>query len=496
MRARLAGSPQTNRIRKFSFTKVLSMAFAPRLSNSLLLALALLPLALAYAAPKVYAADPTAERISLTPRTDSKQLVEVTIELEVGGTMTIRDGAAEESKERTLPMSANAKLVYDEQRGAPIASSGGPAIQAIRYYKDASAVIKVDQDGATPKLADERRLIIAQNPNGRLRLATAEGQLEREELDLIDVVADSLTVDALLPKEPVAPDATWAADTNAMAALLSMDSVAAAEVENVLDKFNNDFALVRIAGTVVGTADGSATEREIRGVYLFDRKLGHVTRCNLAVKEKRSIGGATPGLDCVAKLKMNLRPIESSPHLTTEKLAKIAANKKLQLDTIRLEPAKQSFRVLHDRRWFVTSHERETTTLRCVERGDTLAQCTITSLPAKSAGNQTTLEQFEQDIRFALKQNFGQLVSSRQWTNSFGHHCLEVVVRGATQEVPIEWHYYLVAPESGPRVSVAVTIQGEMVQRLAAADRNLVNAIELLPVGTSTETASKSETRR
>ena len=60
------------------------------------------------------------------------------------------------------------------------------------------------------------------------------------------------------------------------------------------------------------------------------------------------------------------------------------------------------------------------------------------------------------------------------------------------EEVPIEWHYYLVAPENGNRVSVAVTIQGEMVNRLAAADRELVNAVELVPKDIATTTAAKT----
>ncbi|MGE3240073.1 MAG: hypothetical protein AB7I57_03295, partial [Pirellulales bacterium] len=92
--------------------------------------------------------------------------------------------------------------------------------------------------------------------------------------------------------------------------------------------------------------------------------------------------------------------------------------------------------------------------------------------------------------------NFGELVSSRQWTNSFGNHCLEIVVRGATEEVPLEWHYYLVAPEAGNRVSLAVTIQGEMVNRLAAADRQMVNAVELLTAAPPAKTAIKFAPRR
>ncbi len=471
------------------------MVFVARLMTPVLLALAL-------AAPKVLATQPT---IDLTPRVGPNDFAEVTIELEMGGTMAVRDTTKQRAAdtgqpaERTLPMSVSAKLVYDEQRvAAPSGSAGARNTfhRGIRYYKQADAVIKVDNDGVLPKLDEERRLVVAQNPGGRLQFTAASGQLSREELDLIDLTCDSLAVDALLPNRSAVADATWPANPNAMAALLSMDSVAAAEVENVLDKFNSDFALIRIAGTVVGSVDGSTTELEIRGVYLFDSKLGRVTRCNLAVKENRSIGGATPGLDGIAKLRMNVKPLESSPHLPAKTTATLASSRRLDLDTIRLEPAKQGFRVLHDRRWFVTSQERESTTLRCVDRGDVLAQCTFTSLPAKSAGRQTSLEEFERDIRFAMKQNFGELVSSRQWDNSFGHHCLEVIVRGKTEEIPIEWHYYLVAPNAGARVSVAVTIQGEMVSRLAAADRQLINVLELLPGNNAAETAAKIETRR
>ena len=74
-------------------------------------------------------------------------------------------------------------------------------------------------------------------------------------------------------------------------------------------RFNADFCLARLQGSVVGTFDGAATEMEIKGVYMFDRKLDRVTKLNLAVKEKRSIGGATRGLDGVAKLKMKMKPI-------------------------------------------------------------------------------------------------------------------------------------------------------------------------------------------
>jgi len=85
-------------------------------------------------------------------------------------------------------------------------------------------------------------------------------------------------------------------DGQLMAGLLTLDSVAVCEVQSVLEESNASFAKIRLAGVVNGTADGAATQQEVRGVYLFDRRLKRITRINLAVRERRSIGGATPGL--------------------------------------------------------------------------------------------------------------------------------------------------------------------------------------------------------
>ena len=98
-----------------------------------------------------------------------------------------------------------------------------------------------------------------------------------------------------------------------------------------------------------------------------------------------------------------------------------------------------------------------------MDSSDLVAQCTLTILPPKSAGRQTSLEQFQKDITFSLGKNFGELVSSRQWQNAAGLYCYEVVARGLVEEVPVEWHYYLLAPESGNRVSLAVTIEKPML---------------------------------
>jgi hypothetical protein len=269
-------------------------------------------------------------------------------------------------------------------------------------------------------------------------------------------------------------------------------------VQSVLEEFNADFAKVRFAGTVHGTADGAATQQDVRGVYLFDRRQHRVSRLNLAVHETRAIGAATPGLDAVAKVQISIAPLKKSAHLGDDAVAKLKRQSRTPARELSFEAPTLGFRVRHDRNWYVTAEGREAVTFRRIDNSDLVAQCTLTLLQSKSEGRQTSLEQFQKDVTFNLGKGFGELVSARQWQNEAGLYCYEVIARGHVEELPVEWHYYLAAPASGPRVSVVVTIEKPMVERLATADRDLVESLQLFPALPPAKTAAQptSESRR
>ena len=78
---------------------------------------------------------------------------------------------------------------------------------------------------------------------------------------------------------------------------------------------------------------------------------------------------------------MKIEPIKSSPQLTDEIVAShTRADRRAQLNLLYDSP-KLGFRVEHDRQWFITSQQREAVTLRRVDRGDMVAQCTLSALP-------------------------------------------------------------------------------------------------------------------
>jgi hypothetical protein len=408
----------------------------------------------------------------------------VTIEVEAGGHSLVRaegdtKGTAEPQR---LPMSVTGKLQYDE-RTLVASSATTPAGEplALRYYENAEAVIKVGDGGRTPKLADDRRLVVLERAADRPVLYCPEGPLTREQLDLIDVVGQSYFIDRLLPGTSVSKDDSWTHDASVMGPLLTLDNVAVCEVKSTLDGYNENFAKARLAGTVHGSVDGAATEIEVRAVYLYDRRAQRVSQLNLAIRERRSIGAATPGLDATAKLQIRVEPIGISTKLADDVLSKATRTPRNPARDLLYESTPLGLRFQHDRNWFVTSEARESVTLRRIDRGDLVAQCTLTALPPKSAGNQTTFEQFQQDVKYSLGKGFGELVSSRQFQNDAGLYCYELVVRGMVDEVPVEWHYYLGAPESGDRVSAAVTLEKPMVDRVGKADAELFQTIQLFP---------------
>jgi hypothetical protein len=440
-------------------------------------------------------AETATERVNLSASSGTNDLTRVTIQIEAGGHNLIRTQAGDEDgqTEQKLPMSVSAKLQYEERRLTAFTTGMKDGVPlAVRYYNHADAVIKVDNGGRTPKLDDDRRLVIAESSVDRPILYCPDGPLTRQQLDLIDVVGDSLSLDRLLPAHPVTEGQAWSNDAATMGPLLTLDSVAVCEVKSVLESYNSSFAKIRLAGTMHGTADGAATELEIRAVYLYDRQLQRVTRMNMAVRERRSIGGATPGLDAVAKLQISVEPIQKSDKLDDAAIAKRAVTAHAPARDLVYESGPLGLRFEHDRHWFVTSEQRETVTMRRVERGDVVAQCTLAALPPKAAGRQVSLEQFQKDVIFSLGKNFGESVSSREWENAAGLYCYELVARGFVEEVPVEWHYFLLAPESGERVSAAVTLEKSMVDRIGQADRALIESIKLFPRMPAVQTATNA----
>ncbi len=257
------------------------------------------------------------EKHSLVSERQAGTLTRVDVALQVGGDLKL----VTEGKPKNLPMSVVANVKYDEHL-LTVDAKNQPR-RAIRYYDDARAVIKVEQGGEKPAISEPRRLVVAEKPEKAAAvLFCPTGGLSREELDLIDVPANSLVIDRLLPGKSVALGESWKQTDQTLADLLGLEAVSWSDVQSLLSHVADGLAEITTSGSVSGAIGGVSTEIEIKAKYRFDLTAKHITDLAMLIKEKRAVGHIGPGLDTTAKLIVKINDLKESEHLTPEALRK------------------------------------------------------------------------------------------------------------------------------------------------------------------------------
>ncbi len=440
---------------------------------------AVLAMVLSILAPGVLDAADLAAKQSLKSRHHAGELTRVEVALQVGGDLKF----VVDQEPKALPMSVIANLKYDERLLA-VDEAGRPR-RSLRYYDDTRAVIKVDQGGEKPKLADAHRLIaVERTADAAPVLFCPAGALNREELDLIDVPGGSLLVDDLLPANPVAFGESWKLSDQCMTNLLSLDAVSWTDVTCVLGETKDGLAEIAAAGSVNGAAGGVSTEIELKIKCRYDVSRQRIAYLAMLIKEKRAVGHIGPGLDTVAKLIVSITPLASSKHLTPEVVASVPRTLTPDLATLDYAAPSSQFRFPYDRRWYLTADDAKLAILRLMDQGELVAQCNVSLLPGEKK-SPVTLEEFQHDVEASLGKNFGQFTHASQSKNEAGYLVLRVVARGVVSELPIEWIYYLIQDFKGRRVSLAFTYEQELTERFAQADRAMVQQLRLTPTPTA-----------
>lgn len=424
----------------------------------------------------------------LAPELAEGDTSSVKVTLEVGGDMLL----TEEKVERELPLTVTGELAYLEQLICWSPETNELA-RSVRKYQTANAKIQIDQGGIVRDLPTEKTSVAAELRDGKAHLACINAPLTRDQFDLVNVVGNSLALNRLLPGSKLSEGESWKHDNQSIGALLGMDNVAVCEVTSVITGCVNRQVQIRMAGTVHGTIDGAPTEMELRAAYLFHEKLKRVTKFNLAIKEKRTKSQVVPGLDVVAKVSVTVAPTTDKLGIDDEQLSD--TTKPLSA-VLSYEAPQRGYSFLHDAAWYVIAEQSDRVSLRSLQNGNQTSHCSLSTLPARSEGRETSLEEFERDVRKSLGEHLNTVSASTNWITEQGHQCLGVVAEGEIEGVPIEWRSYLISSPDLPRVSLSVTIEQSQVEQFNDADRQIVDSLELAqPATTTAEKSTKKRTR-
>ena len=385
---------------------------------------------------------------------------------------------ADGSEVKRVSVKVAADLHYLERTLA--LGSGFAEARVVRNYRQAAAKIELKDSKLTNTIRDERRLIVVEAGEKQATTFSPLGPLLRDEIDLVEVPGSSLSLAALLPDKAVEIGDTWTHPDWAIARLLNLDAVNQQDIVSKLTDVKDQVAIVSLEGKVAGAVGGVSSDIELKGKLNFDFGKKAVTWLAVAFKENRAIGHAQPGFEVITQMRMVAAPCAAVEEVGEKALGSLATEVTPGATLVEFAAEKADFELLHDRRWRVMVDRHDVTLLRLVDRGDLVAQCNVSQRPMLPKGEQLTIEAFQADVQKALGKNFGQIVDASQEASDTGLRILRVTVSGATGELPIQWTYYHLSDDAGHRASLVFTIEGNLVERFAQIDRELISGFRFL----------------
>lgn len=412
-------------------------------------------------------------------------LHEVSANVFVTGTLKTKD---KEKKTAEVPLSVNGRLRYEER--VRELDRNAVKIRSARHYHEATARIQVDTFIIEPRLDQRHRLMMSEVGPAQATLFCPMGPLSREELDLVNVQANSLVLPLLLPEQAQEMGDSWSHEDHVLAKLLAIDEIDHSDVKSTLQKVADDVATIKLAGKVTGLVHGVTTKIVLQGEYQFDLNEKRITTVELKLNEDREIGSAEPGFQVEAKLQLRLSPLDDAIRLSENALAGLPVASSPATMMLRFQSAAGRFFLMHDRPWRVMVDNRKLAILRYVQDGEFIAQCNVSRLPKKTK-HPLQLSRFQADVQNTLGENFGAFVDSAEFDTDEGLHVLRVTALGEASNLPVQWSYYHLSDKQGYRAAFVITMRAKLVEQYPEIAERLIASFQFREETATAETAQE-----
>ena len=142
-----------------------------------------------------------------------------------------------------LPLKVQGELHYIERVLSQAKSWSD--VRLLRSYQSAQAKIRLHESDLTTELRTDRRLIAVQSSAKEAVHFSPNGPLTREELELIEVAASGLALEALLPSGSIKIGGQWPLTDSVVARLLGLEAVSQQDVTCRLDSVKDNVRLSR-----------------------------------------------------------------------------------------------------------------------------------------------------------------------------------------------------------------------------------------------------------
>lgn len=416
---------------------------------------------------------------ALVESTPAGDCLQVQIDSQVQGTMQV----VREGKRVELPVQAESQQRFVEKiLDDPTDANGRVA----RYYHRCALSHSVAGQQIQRVLSDARRLLIVpRNVAQRQDCYCPNGPLTRDELELVAEHFNTLALVGLLPGRAVEPGpaGAWPIPNSVVLALCQFEGLIEHNLKGQLDSITDGKAHFNVTGRAIGIDLGAKVEITINAQCEYDVLSKRLVRVEWSQRDQREQAPASPAMALQVKTTIKRQPLESEPsELSSVALAAVpsGAVPESLLQLCEQESAGR-FRLTHSRDWHLVARTNNHTVLRLMEKGNLLAQATITPWKKALPGEHLTPEQFRHLASEAPGWQVEEVLEDGPIASNSQRYIYRHSLRGVLEGLKVVQTYYLIANPTGEQAIVTFTMRPGAMAQVGERDLALINALELLP---------------
>lgn len=348
---------------------------------------------------------------------------------------------------QSFPLTSTGEFQFRNDQ-VSVDTSGLNSLRARRQFRKAETRTVVDKSRET--------IVNLPTTYGRIHTCGHDGQLLswhpqyallRSQADLIRMPFDVLVMQALMPTGTVKQADRWNAQSWVVAALTGLDATVTQAVKCNLVTLTDQEAEIEFEGSIEGAVTGSASRVNFGGEFTVDREAGIIRRATVTMKEKRTAGPVSPGIDITATIQWSQDPV-----ITTDETQSLKEPTEQLLLLSAKAPGGLKFR--HSRNWHLFHETESVMMLRLLKNGRLIGQANFSKAITVKPGTHTPDAEFDRDISRSVSERKGRVLNSNTIPSQDGWRFRQIQATGAAAKKTILWDYFLCSGASGQQFSV------------------------------------------
>lgn len=396
-------------------------------------------------------------------------------------TMTLTGELRITRDNKPFPLKITAEATHEFPERV-LAAADGVLQKTARVYDTAKASITTGGDHTDKALRPARRLLVAQEDKGQLLVYSPSGPLTKEELELTSEHFDTLSVVGLLPNRAVKVDETWKVGNGVAQALCSFEGLAAQDLTCKLVEVKDNVAHVSVTGSATGIDVGAFVKLSIQASYQYDLNAHRLTALEWKQTDERGQGPASPASTVETITRLQREGIERPASLSDVALISVPDGLEVPETMTRLvyhNDRKTPFDLTYGREWQPVGRTNDHVVFRLMDRGDFVAQLTLTPWEKARDGKHLMPEAFREAMAKTPGWEQGDVVQEGEIPAEGGRWIYRLAAAGLMDGLKVVQNFYLVASPTGEQVVVVFTMTPGEVEKLGSRDLKIVQGLEV-----------------